>query len=153
MRRTEKEVTDRAEIDNIVRSSRVCRLGMSDGELPYVVPLCFGYDGVAVYFHSATQGQKLEILRRHPHVCLEFDVAGDIVQGEPACAWGQMYRSAIAFGEATFVESPEERRKGLRLLTAQYADPDRPFSFADAGLSRVVVIKVEIDQITGKQSA
>ncbi len=141
------------EIDSIVRSSRVCRLGMSDGERPYVVPMCFGYDGVAVYFHSATQGQKLNILRNHPHVCLEFDLAGEIVRGERACAWGQMYRSAIAFGEATFVRSPEEKRRGLRLLMAQYADPASSFSFADTESSRVVVIRVEIDQITGKQSA
>lgn len=80
-------------------------------------------------------------------------MAGEIVQGEQACAWGQMYRNAIALGEAPIVKSPEQKRKGFRVLAAQYGGPDRSFSFADAGLGRAVVIKVEIDQITGKQSA
>ena len=72
MRRQEREISDRAAIDAIIRACQVCRLGMVDGDLPYIVPMSFGYDGRALYFHCATQGRKLDVLRRRPRVCFEF---------------------------------------------------------------------------------
>jgi hypothetical protein len=58
MRRTDRQITDRARIEDILRRCRFCRLGLvCEGE-PYVVPLCFGYDGQAVYLHMAVEGKK-----------------------------------------------------------------------------------------------
>jgi nitroimidazol reductase NimA-like FMN-containing flavoprotein (pyridoxamine 5'-phosphate oxidase superfamily) len=153
MRRNEKRVTNRAEIDDVIRSSRACRLVMSDGDRPYVVPLCFGYDGSALYFHCAGEGRKLDILRKNSQVCVEFDIPGDVVEAEDACGWGMRFRSVIAFGTALIVEDPEEKRKGLNLLVAQYSRPGQDFSFRSASVARTTVIKVVIDEITGKQSA
>ncbi len=58
MRRKEKQVTGRRAIDAVIRASSVCRLAMSHEDRPYVVPLCFGYDGGTLYFHSALEGKK-----------------------------------------------------------------------------------------------
>jgi nitroimidazol reductase NimA-like FMN-containing flavoprotein (pyridoxamine 5'-phosphate oxidase superfamily) len=68
MRRSEREIKDRAVIDAIIRQCLVCRLGLSDGEEPYIVPLCFGYDGEALYVHSASDGRKIDILRKNSRV-------------------------------------------------------------------------------------
>jgi len=73
MRRTEKEIENRAEIDSIIRRNQVCRVGLSEQGSPYVVPLCFGYDGESLYFHCAREGRKLDILRQNDKVCLETD--------------------------------------------------------------------------------
>ena len=153
MRREEKEITDRAEIDAIIRSCKTCRLAMSDGDQPYVVPLCFGYDGSALYFHCAPEGRKLDILRANPRVCVEFDIAGEVAEASRACSWGIGFQSVIAFGIALFVEEPEEKRTALGLLMAQYARPGQEFPFPDASVIHTTIIKVPIDQITGKQSA
>jgi nitroimidazol reductase NimA-like FMN-containing flavoprotein (pyridoxamine 5'-phosphate oxidase superfamily) len=152
MRRDERQITDRAEIDAVIRGSRTCRLGMSDGNQPYVIPLCFGYDGSAFYFHCAPEGRTLDILQKNPRVCVEFDIAGDVIEAERACSWSIDFQSVIAFGTALLVEEPEEKRKGLSLVMAQYSRPGQAFSFPDAGVSRVTVIKVVVDEITGKQS-
>jgi uncharacterized protein len=152
MRRDEKQITDRSQIDRVIRSSRICRLGMSGGSQPYLIPLCFGYDGSALFFHCASEGRKLDILRENPHVCVEFDIPGDIVEADEACGWGIGFQSVIAFGVAHFVEDSQEKRKGLSLLMAQYSRPGQEFTFPDASLSRTTVIKVEIDAITGKES-
>jgi len=80
MYRRDQEITDRIEMDRIIHTAMVCRLGLSDDGQPYVVPLNFGYDGSVVYMHSARQGRKLEIISRNPRVCLEFD--GGIKQGQ-----------------------------------------------------------------------
>ena len=58
MRRTEKQITDAADIQSVIEQSTVCRLAMVDGEKPYVVPLCFGYQDNALYFHGALKGEK-----------------------------------------------------------------------------------------------
>lgn len=113
MRRTEKEIQDRAEIDAIIRGCQVCRLGLADGTEPYVVPLCFGYDGNALYFHCTQQGRKLEILRRNPRVCFELDVVEGMVEAEPACGWSIRYRSVIGVGE--IMEDPTAKQRALAL--------------------------------------
>ena len=65
MRRSEREVTDIAEIERILNEAQVCRIALVDGEFPYLIPLCFGYTlesgELALYFHSALQGKKPEI--------------------------------------------------------------------------------------------
>jgi len=68
MRRKEKEITDSAEIEQIIRKARVCRLGLVDDREPYVVPVCFGYEKNAFYFHCAPEGRKIELIKKNNHI-------------------------------------------------------------------------------------
>jgi hypothetical protein len=149
MRRSQREITDRAEIDAIIRRSQVCRLGLTDGDEPYVVPLCFGYDGEALYFHCAKEGRKLDILRKNNRVCFEFDIVEGIIKNTQACGWGMRYRSVIGVGTAHLVEKNDEKIKGLALIMNQYADGR--FIFPDDAVVRTSVIKVLIESVSGKQ--
>ena len=148
--RTEKEIGDREEIDSIIRSSLVCRLGLSDRGQPYVIPLCFGYDGKALYFHCAMEGRKVNILRQNNKVCFEFDIVEGIIETDQACHWGIRYQSVIGFGTARFVEEFTEKQNALTLLMAQYSD--RSFSFPTEAQDRTAIVKIEIENLTGKQS-
>lgn len=150
MRKHKKEITDRATIDAVIHGSRVCRLGMSDEGQPYVVPLCFGYDGECVYFHCAWKGRKLDILRKNPRVCLEFDLAKRVIESEHACGWDMEYQSVIGFGTAEIIDDVAEKEKALHALMTQYSD--REFSFPEAKLKLTAVIKVSIDTLSGKQA-
>ena len=60
MRRRDQEITDREEIDTIIRDARVFHLAMAESGGPYVLPLNFGYDGACIYFHSATEGRSCQ---------------------------------------------------------------------------------------------
>jgi nitroimidazol reductase NimA-like FMN-containing flavoprotein (pyridoxamine 5'-phosphate oxidase superfamily) len=140
LRRKEKEIIDKNKIESIIRKSTVCRLGLADNGTPYLVPLCFGYDNGALFFHSARKGRK----------CFEFDIASKVKAGKTACAWGMKYRSVIGFGKALFVEDPEERRKALDIIMRQYADGD--FEYSEESFEKALVIKVEIESMTGKKS-
>ena len=150
MRRKEKEITDKAEIESIIKQSAVCRLAMSDGEGPYIVPLCFGYLEDVLYLHSAKAGKKIEMLKQNDAVCFEFDIATEVTTGKTACDWGMQYRSVIGFGKASFVEDLEEKRKALETITVQYAG--KPYDLTDGAVKETVVIKVDVDAMTGKQS-
>ena len=74
MRRREKEITDESTLESIILASLVCRLALSDGNQPYIVPLCFGYQDKTLYFHSALEGKKIDIIKHNQNVCFEFDL-------------------------------------------------------------------------------
>jgi nitroimidazol reductase NimA-like FMN-containing flavoprotein (pyridoxamine 5'-phosphate oxidase superfamily) len=151
MRRKEKEVTAREEIEEIILRCDICRLGMcADGE-PYVVPLCFGYEKGVLYFHPAAEGKKLEVLRKNPRVCFELDTDRELVVAKAACGYGMKYRSVIGYGTASFVAEPAQKRAALDVMMRHYG-AQGPFTYAEETLARVAVVKVEVESMTGKKS-
>lgn len=150
MRRSDKEIVDEAGIRAILEQATVCRLGLVDGDRPYVVPLCFGYRDDVLYFHGASEGRKIDVLRRNPRVCFEFDLIGEPVESESACNWSMRYQSVIGFGEAVFVEGLEEKREALNVIMAHYSKG--AFEFPEKALSATSVFRVEIERMTAKQS-
>ena len=150
MRRKDKAVSEESAIRAIIEKATVCRLGMVDGNKPYIVPLCFGYEDSALYFHGSPKGKKIDLLRTNPNVCFEFDLIAEPVESENACNWSMKYQSVIGFGRAVFIESPEEKRKALGIIMAQYSD--RSFELPENTIMATAVIRVEIESVTGKQS-
>ena len=150
MRRKGKEITEETAIEAIIQKSLVCRLALSDGNFPYIVPLCFGYRDKVLYFHGSLKGKKIDIIRKNQNICFEFDINTEIVKAEDACHWSMKYKSVIGFGKAVLLEDLDEKRKALNIIMSQYSD--RTFQFNDATLKGTVVIKVEIESMTGKQS-
>ena len=108
------------EIDEMLRSEAIGRIGCYAFGRPYVVPITFAYDGVAVYGHSR-EGLKLRMMRSHPSVCFEVD------RMEGLSDW----RSVIAMGtfselQATQAETAMEllRRRMGPLVPSATSNPD-----------------------------
>jgi len=150
MRRSEKEIVDRSAIDSIIHRAHICRLAMSSNDHPYIVPLCFGYQGNTLYFHCAREGTKLDILKNNNEVCFEFDIDHQMVESEKACGWGMKYRSVIGFGKAFLVDDPAVKRKAFDTIMQRYSD--HPLEYTKKALGHSIIIKVDIERITGKQS-
>ncbi len=150
MRRKDKAISNLAAIEDIVRKSLVCRLGLADENQPYVVPLSFGFKDNTLYFHSAPVGKKIDMLRRNNKVCFEFDIDHEVVSDEQACKWGMKFRSVIGYGRATIVEDAAEKIEGLDSIMEQYSNMS--FAYPEATLENTLIIKVEIESMAGKQS-
>ncbi|MBN1401107.1 MAG: pyridoxamine 5'-phosphate oxidase family protein [Anaerolineae bacterium] len=150
MRRADREISDRAEIEAIIAEARVCHLGLCDGAEPYVVPVSFGYLDGSVYIHSARQGRKLDLLRRNPQACVEFALEDALRQGERACDWGLSYRSVIGWGRAALIEDPEAKAAGLNAIMAHYGGA--PEQYTPAELDRVALIRIDLERIRGKRA-
>lgn len=148
MRRKDREIKDPQVIASVIRSSTVCRLGMSDDGQPYVIPMSFGYRDGALYFHSASEGRKIDILRKNPRVCIEFDADCRLKTGDGPCNWGFYYQSVTAFGVAAFVEDAAEKRAALDIIMGQYSD--RAFTYPESTVAKILVIKVSVTELTGK---
>ncbi len=150
MRRADKEITGRAEIEEIISRSLVCRLALADENRPYIVPLCFGYKDNSLYFHSAVQGKKIDIIKKNNRVCFEFDIDSEVIKADKACEWGMQYKSVVGFGRAAFLEDSESKRRALDIIMKQYSGESS--AYPEAKLKHTVIIKVEIEQMTGKQA-
>jgi uncharacterized protein len=133
VRRKDREITDRTEINSILHEATVCRIGLADGGVPYVVPVCFGYEHGAVYIHTAPEGKKIGLIGKDPRCCFEVDICDHIVRRERPCSWGMQYRSVIGFGRAHILEDPEEKRHGLHCIMRHYDAGTCGFSDRDIG--------------------
>ena len=150
MRRREKQITDRAELHRILREARMCRLAVSEGDRPYLVPLTFALDGDDVVLHSARTGRKIDILRRNPAVCFEVEEGVEVLPAAAACGFGMQFRTVIGFGEVEFVEEPAERTRLLALFGPRYGAPDGPLP--EAEIKRTCVLRLRVRELTGKCS-
>ena len=150
MRRKEKEITDMAAISDIIDQASVCRLGMIDGDRPYVVPLCFGRQKNVLYFHGARKGLKIDLIKANPNVCFEFDILAETLADDAACNWSMAYKSVVGFGKATLVENRQQKQDALAVIMAQYSD--KVFDFPSNKVDATAVIKVEIECASGKVS-
>ncbi|MGP8154112.1 MAG: pyridoxamine 5'-phosphate oxidase family protein [Smithella sp.] len=148
MRKTEREIKDRKVIDGIIRRCRVCRLAMCDDNQPYIVPLNFGYDGSYLYFHTAPEGRKIDIIRRNNKVCFEFDILHDIVRAEQACKWGTKYESVIGSGTAEILGDSEGKKEALEWIMRQYGSDASDFS--EDVMKKTLILRVQILAISGK---
>jgi uncharacterized protein len=151
MRRKDKEITDKKELEDILQQSLVCRVGFLDKKKPYIVPLNFGYMEGVLYFHCATKGKKIDCMKKNNTVCFEVDCGHDIHNTGIPCHWSSTYQSIIGYGTASLVKESVEKKEALRILIQHYA-PGTNHDFTDKEAGLVTVFKIVITSMTGKKS-
>ena len=151
MRRQEKSIHDPDALRDLLRRGQVCRLGLVDRDRAYIVPMNYGYADNCLYFHSAREGKKVELLKTGGHVCFEVDLDHALQPGERGCAWTMHFQSVIGYGRVSFLETEAEKRAGLGVIMAQYA-PGSHWEFSESDMKRVLVFKLTIEEMSGKAS-
>jgi len=150
MRRKDREITDLGEIEDIIEKAIVCRIGLAEGNEPYVVPVCFGYERGALYFHGAGVGRKIDMLKKNNRVCFEIDGDVGVRSAEKACNFSLKYRSVIGVGRAYILNKEEEKARALNVIMKHYSG--REFSYTKKDLDSVLVWKIEVESLTGKKA-
>ena len=149
----ELEVTDIAEIKEILDKSMIVHVGMVDGDEPYVVPMNYGYtleDGVlSIYLHGATVGRKIDIIRKNPKVFFEMECDVTPFEGKVACQYGTTYASVMGLGKAEILELSEDKIDGLVKFMKTQTGKD--FTFDERMVSIVSVIKITATDFTAKK--
>jgi nitroimidazol reductase NimA-like FMN-containing flavoprotein (pyridoxamine 5'-phosphate oxidase superfamily) len=158
MRRKQCEITDKQEIEAILRRVRIGRLATlgRDG-YPYITPVNYVYMGESVYFHCARQGEKLDNLRNNPKVCFEVDIPLAYLdtgydRTMPVCDVGQFYQSVILRGQAEIVEEPAEKLAALNALMASHENvPDfASITAATPAVALCTVVAVRVESLSAK---
>jgi nitroimidazol reductase NimA-like FMN-containing flavoprotein (pyridoxamine 5'-phosphate oxidase superfamily) len=155
MRRSERQIINTGEIIALIDQSKVCRLGLSDGNLPYVVPLNFGYtfqdNTLTLFFHSAHEGKKIDILKNNPRACFEIDTRHELIEAATACGYGFAFASVIGFGSVEFITDTTEKICALNALMKHQTGKDIQHSYGEAELNAVCVYKLKVEEFTGKE--
>jgi len=155
MRRKDKEITDVNEKLEIVAKCKVCRLGLSENSFPYIVPLNYGFSWdngkLTLYFHGAAEGKKMDIIQKNNNACFEIDCDSKLIEGENPCDYGYEFKSILGFGKITILETNDEKIEGLNYLMKHQTGKDIKYEFGENALDNVVVLKLVVEEFTGKQ--
>ncbi|MDR2494792.1 MAG: pyridoxamine 5'-phosphate oxidase family protein [Spirochaetaceae bacterium] len=155
MRRKDREITDIDAIIRIIDRCKVCRLGLSDNAVPYVVPLNYGYaftnGELTLFFHGAPLGRKVTMIRANPEACFEIDRPVGVVKAGTVCACGYAFKSVIGFGEIRILEDPGEKRRALRRIIRHQIGASAPAQLPAAVPHNLLVFQMNVREFTGKQ--
>ena len=129
---------EREEVDELLRTQVVGRVGCHAGGETYVVPVIYAYDGEALYVLTV-EGRKTSMLRENPHACFEVD----------EYPGPGIWRSAIVQGVYEELQG-EAAEKALALLAARFpgGGPSRP----RAGDRPTVAFRIRVGDVTGRAS-
>ena len=148
----ERQVTDMDQIIRILDTGKVLHLGLAADNIPYVVPMNYGYtmeDGkLVLYLHSAVQGKKLDMIRSNPNVFFAIDCDRMPFTGRVPCQYGLVYSSIMGSGTARIIEDVEEKKQAMTILMKTQTGKD--FSFEDRLVSIVAVIRIDVAEYTAK---
>lgn len=151
MRRSDREIKDRAEIIRIMEKCDVCRLALNDAEYPYILPLNFGMDvteeSMTLYFHGATEGKKLELMAKDNRASFEMDCSHQLVTDKTRGSCTMYYESVIGRGRLELVPDAEKYR-ALCILMRHYHQESFPFN--QNVIPRTAVLKLTVEHMTGK---
>ncbi len=151
MRRQDKEITDIKIIESILHEADICRIALSNNNMPYIVPMNFGYNEKTLYLHSINQGKKIDLIKNNNNICFEVENKTEIINSESPCNWGMKYLSVIGCGKAYFIKDFKEKTKALNIIINKYLSKPN-HQFAESEIKKLAVIKIIIAEMTGKKS-
>lgn len=154
MRRSNREVKDEAELIEIINGCKVCRVGMVDGDKPYVIPMNFGYQLtnsiITIFLHCAKEGRKIELLKMNNQVCIELDQMKEMITGEKGCDYSCYFESFVGSGRAVFLEDTESKINALNIIMKHQTGRDN-FSYDQRVVDQTTLMAVELNSYSGKK--
>jgi|SRR5688572_9101500 len=103
------KLTD-AQIEHVLHTQFVGRLGCcADGKM-YVVPVTYVYDDGYIYAHSK-EGLKVQMMRKNSQVCFLVDAMENITN----------WRSVIVWGEYQELKGEKDQKAGMKTMIDRLA--------------------------------
>lgn len=151
MRRKRQQLSEKENISILQKATAGTLALLGDNGYPYAVPISYVYaDDGKLYFHSALSGHKIDAIKNcdKASFCV---IDKDDVQPEKYTTY---FRNVIAFGRIHIIEDAQEKLETARLLGDRY-NPNQEEALQkemEKGLSRMVMIRFDIEHLTGKQA-
>ena len=150
MRRKRQQLSEEESISILKKSTAGTLALLGDNGYPYAVPISYVYADGKLYFHSALSGHKVDAIRNcdKASFCV---IDKDDVHPEKYTTY---FRSVIAFGRIHIIEDDQEKLETARMLGDRY-NPNQEKTLQmelEKGLSRMVMIRFDIEHLTGKEA-
>lgn len=149
MRRFKQQLPEEGCMDILRRNTSGVLALCGKDMMPYAVPLSHAVDGSRLIFHCAKEGHKLDLIRENDHASFCV-IDQDEVHPERFTTY---FRSVIVFGSLRIIEDEKEKLDAAKIL-GHRCNPDEKALEEELtkGFSRVVMLEMTIDQMTGKQA-
>ena len=154
MRRKDREVTDSKRIAEIMSKCYCCRLAFSDENAPYIVPMNFGYEKngeqIVLYFHSAKEGRKIDLIELGNAVGFEMDTDHVLNEAENACGFSSRFQSIIGTGKITLLTERADKEHALKQIMYHYTGK-KEWDFSEKMLDAVAVFELVVNELSCKE--
>ncbi len=117
VREPQRGAYDRETIYKILDEGLVCHVGFFAEDQPFVIPTMFARVGDAIYFHGSAASRMLRRVGEGVNVCVTVTLLDGLVLARSVFNHSMNYRSVVALGTATLVDSPTEKLEALRAFT------------------------------------
>ena len=150
MRRKRQQLSGEESIGILQKATAGTLALLGDNGYPYAVPISYVYHEGKLYFHSALSGHKVDAI----HQCDKASfcvIDQDDVQPPK---YTTFFRSVIAFGRIHIIEDEDEKLSTARMLGNRYNpnDDESLKKEIEGGLSRMLMIRFDIEHLTGKEA-
>ena len=150
MRRKRQQLSESESIGILQKATSGTLALLGDNGYPYAVPISYVYHEGKLYFHSALSGHKVDAIRQcdKASFCV---IEQDNVQPKK---YTTFFRSVIAFGRIHVIEDEAEKLSTARMLGNRYNpnDDESLKKEIESGLSRMLMIRFDIEHLTGKEA-
>jgi hypothetical protein len=136
----------------IIDEAKIAHVGFTLDNQPYVVPMAFARDGRHLLLHGSVASRLMKNLAAGLACCVTVTHLDGLVLARSAFHSSMNYRSVMVFGSATAVADPEEKIRGLNLLTDQLL-PGRRAELRESTrkeLNATTLLRLPIEQFSVK---
>ncbi|MCL2574255.1 MAG: pyridoxamine 5'-phosphate oxidase family protein [Defluviitaleaceae bacterium] len=148
IRRSERTLSDAELLEIMAKAEYGVLSTVGANGYPYGIPINFVYQDNTIYFHCATDGQKLENIWHSNKV--SFTVVAD-VELLPR-SFSTKYRSVIAFGLASEVTDTDKKMDILVSIIEKFSKnfAMEGMKYIEASSHKTKVYQVEVEHIAAK---
>lgn len=150
MRRQEKKIQDKSEMEEILKRGKIIRVAFAGSE-PYLLPFNYAYSDGKIYIHCAREGKKLGLIKNDPRVAFEVTDDIELKPGEVSCGYSFAFRCVLGKGTAEYTENNGEVIRGLDAIMFQQAGVTEN-KYRPETLPKVGMIVITVNELSGKKS-
>jgi nitroimidazol reductase NimA-like FMN-containing flavoprotein (pyridoxamine 5'-phosphate oxidase superfamily) len=127
---------------DLLKRNQAGHLACHDQNELYLIPVSYIFDDGFIYSYSKP-GKKIEIMRKHPHVCIQVEEVKDFFHWKSVIAWGrfeELKSEEAAVAMRRLVKKlaiGEERRSDLELYFESQIESD-------------IIYRIQVEKTTGR---
>ncbi len=152
VRKPQRGAYDQETVHRILDEGLVCHLGYTLDGQPFVIPTMYARDGDQLYIHGSAASRTLRQVGAGIPVCVTVTLTDGLVLARSVFNHSMNYRSVVALGVASIVDSPAEKVEALRgftekLLPGRWAETRQP---TEQELKATAVLKLPLTEVSAK---
>ena len=140
---------DDAQIEKLLNTQFVGRIGCHADGITYVFPVSYAYDGICCYVHSYN-GMKMDIMRKNPKVCFQVDETKDLANWQSVICWGEFEELTLENERKAAWQKLNERKLPVLTSETMHITAEWPFPPGKDESSKGLFFRIKFTEKTGR---